>query len=137
MEHLTNKKEKKLGSITPSAASETEAGIEFSDLQSHDPRPESVAMAGWAQGLSAPTASIADFEQPVLTKPLVLATNEKVMEAGRLIDSTLPFKYEVNETHQGQDFKRPKFSLPAWEKRMEFIKKLDGSRLLIIKAPQC
>ena len=57
-------------------------------------------MAGWAQGLSAPTASIAEMEQPVLTKPLVLNTSEKVMEPGRLIDSTLPFKYDVNETHQ-------------------------------------
>ena len=26
---------------------------------------------------------IADFEQPVLTKPLVVDTSEKVMEAGR------------------------------------------------------
>ena len=77
-------------SITPSAVSETEMGDESVDLQSHDPRPESVAMAGWAQGLSVPTASIADFEQPVFTKPLVLDTSEKVMEAGRLIDSTLP-----------------------------------------------
>ena len=44
------------GSITPSAASENEMGQESLDLQSHDPRPESVAMAGWAQGLSVPTA---------------------------------------------------------------------------------
>ena len=57
------------------------------------------------------------------------------MEAGRLIDSTLPFRYEVNETHQSQEFKKPRHQLPAWNKRMEFIQKLDGSRLLIIKAP--
>ena len=33
--------------------------------------PESVAMAGWAQGLGVPTASIADTEQTVLAKPLI------------------------------------------------------------------
>ena len=32
-------------------------------------------------------------------------------------------------------FKAPRHQLPAWTKRQEFIKKLDGSRLLIIKAP--
>ena len=70
------------------------------DLQSHDPRPELAAMAQWAQGLGAPTASTADMEQPVLTGPLTLTTNERIMEAGQLIDSTLPFKYDVNETHR-------------------------------------
>ena len=105
------------------------------DLQSHDRRPESVAMAQWAQGLGAPTASTADMEQPVLTKPLTLTTNEKVMEAGQLIDSTLPFKYDVNETHRDQEFRTPRHQLRAWDKRHEFIKKLGGSRLLIIKAP--
>ena len=110
-------------------------GLESADLQSHDPRPGSVVIAGWAQGLSAPTASIAETEQPVLTKPLILNTSEKVMEAGRLIDSTLPFEYNVNETHQDQSFRRPKQQLPAWNKREEFIKNLDGSRLLIIRAP--
>ena len=110
-------------------------GPESLDLQSHDPRPESVAMAGWAQGLGATTASIADMDQPVLTKPLILNTNEKIMEAGQLIDSTLPIKYDVNETHKDQAFKRPRHQLPAWEGRKEFIEKLDGSRLLIIRAP--
>ena len=110
-------------------------GPESEDLQSHDPRPGSVAMAGWAQGLSAPTASISETEQPVLTKPLILNTTEKVMGAGQLIDSTLPFEYNVNETHKDQEFRTPKQQLPAWNKREEFIKKLDGSRLLIIKAP--
>ena len=110
-------------------------GPESLDLQSHDPRPESVAMAQWGQGLGAPTASTADLEQPVLTRPLILETNEKVMEAGQLIDSTLPFKYDVNETHRDQAFKNPKHQLPAWKTHHEFIEKLDGSRLLIIKAP--
>ena len=105
------------------------------DLQSHDPRPESVLMAQWAQGLGAPTASSADVEQPVLSKPLILIANEKVMEAGQLIDSTLPFKYNVNETHEDQVLRAPRHQLPAWNKRCDFIKKLDGSRLLIIKAP--
>ena len=131
----STRRKRNWGSITPSAASETEMGPESVDLQSHDPRPESVAMAGWAQGLGAPTASIADAEQPVLTRPLILSTNEKVMEAGRLIDSTLPFKYDVNETHQDQEFGTPKQQLPAWKTRKEFIEKLDGSRLLIIRAP--
>ena len=75
------------------------------------------------------------MEQPVLTKPLTLATNETVMEAGQAIDSTLPFKYQVNETHQDQEFRTPRQQLPAWKNRREFIKKLDGSRLLIVKAP--
>ena len=131
----STKRKRHWGSITPSAASETEMGPESVGLQSDDPRPGSVVMAGWAQGLSAPTASIADLEQPVLTKPLILNTSEKVMEAGRLIDSTLPFKYDVNETHQDQEFRNPKQQLPAWKKREEFIEKLDGSRLLIIRAP--
>ena len=74
----------------------------------------SVAMAQWAQGLGAPTASTADLEQPVLTRPLVLETNEKVMEAGQLIDSTLPLKFHVNETHRDQAFKSPRYQLPAW-----------------------
>ena len=71
----------------------------------------------------------------MLTKPLILNTSEKVMEAGRLIDSTLPFKYDVNEAHQDQDFRKPKHQLLAWNKREELIKKFDGSRLLIIRAP--
>ena len=41
----------------------------------------------------------------------------------------------MNETHQDQAFKKPKHQLPAWNQRKEFIQKLDGSRLLIIKAP--
>ena len=128
-EASSTRRKRNWGSITPSAASETEMGPESLDLQSHDPRPESVAMAGWAQGLGAPTASRADTEQPVLTRPLILSTNEKVMEAGQLIDSTLPFKYDVNETHQDQEFRTPKHQLPAWKTRKEFIEKLDGSRL--------
>ena len=54
---------------TPSGT-EDEMGPGSLDLQSHDPRPESVAMAQWAQGLGAPTASTVDMEQPVLTRPL-------------------------------------------------------------------
>ena len=108
-------------------------GQESLDLQSHDPRPASVAMLGWAQGLGTVTSSLPDEEQPVLTKPLILNTDEKIMEKGQSIDSTLPIKYDVNETHRDQEFKRPKDSLPAWENRREFIEKLDGSRLLIIQ----
>ena len=86
-------------------------------------------MAQWAQGLGAPTASTADVEQPVLSRPLTLTTHEKVMEAGQNIDSTPPFKYEVDETHKDQEFRAPRQQLPAWKNRHEFIRKLDGSRL--------
>ena len=85
------------------------------DLQSHDPRPASVSMLGWAQGLGTVTSSLPDEEQPVLTKPLILNTDEKIMEKGQSIDSTLPIKYNVNETHRDQAFKRPKDKLPAWK----------------------
>ena len=120
------------------SGSETEMAPGSVDLQSHDPRPESVAMAKWAHGLSAPTASIADVEQPVLSKPLILTPEEQVMDAGRAIDSTLPFTYQVNETHKDQEFRlfrAPREQLPACKNRQEFIKRLDGSRLLIVKAP--
>ena len=124
------KKKRRWELLTPSlSGTEDEMGPGSLDLQSQEPRPESVAMAQWAQGLGAPTASTADMEQPVLTKPLALITSEKVMEAGQLIDSTLPFKYDVNETHRDQEFRTPRSTLPAWIKRHEFIKKLDGSRL--------
>ena len=119
---------------TPSV-SEDEVAPRSVDLQSHDPRPESVAMAQWAQGLSARTASIADVEQPVLSKPLILTPHERVMEAGQAIDSSLPIKYHVNETHRDQEFKTPREQLPAWRNRHDFIRKLDWSRLLIVKAP--
>ena len=111
------KRSKRWAYFTPTpSASETEMGPESLDLQSHDPRPESVVIAQWAQGLGAPTASTADMEQPVLTKPLTLLANEQVREAGQSIDSTLQFKYDVNETHRDQEFRTPR-------------------RLLIIKAP--
>ena len=102
---------------------EQELAQESVDLQSHYPKPPSVAMLGWAQGLGTVTSSLPDEEQPVLTKPLILNTNEKVMEKGQLIDSTLPIKYDVNETHWDQPFRRPKDKLPAWENRQEFIEK--------------
>ena len=57
------------------------------------------------------------------------------MEAGQSIDSNLPFNYDVNETHRDQAFKIPRHQLPAWKKRHDFIEKLDGSRLLVFKAP--
>ena len=56
------------------------------------------------------------------------------MEAGRAIDSTLPVQYEENQARD-EDFVRPNAQLPAWRNREEFIKKLDGSRLLILRAP--
>ena len=108
------RKMKRWDYYTPSG-SETEMAPGSADLQSHDPRPESVAMAHWAQGLGAPTASTADVKQPVLSRPLTLTTHEKVMEAGQKIDSTLPFKYEVNETHKDQEFRTPRQQLPAWK----------------------
>ena len=60
---------------------------------------------------------------------------KEIMEKGQEIDSTLPIKYDVNETRRDQEFRRPKANLPAWEHRQEFIERLDGSRLLIIRAP--
>ena len=36
------------------SGSDQEAAPQSIDLQSHDPRPESVGMAEWAQGLTAP-----------------------------------------------------------------------------------
>ena len=71
-------------------------------------------------------ASIADVEQRVLSKPLVLSAPE----SGREGEGS-----KVNETHKDQEFKTPREQLPAWKNREEFIKRLDGSRLLIVKAP--
>ena len=115
--------------------SEQETAPRSIDLQSHDPRPGSVVMAGWGQELNAPTAPIADTEQPVLRRPLLLTSQEKITEVGQAIDSSLPFNYNVNPTHQDQQFRTPREQLPAWKNREEFIKKLGGSRLLIVKAP--
>ena len=49
-------------------------------------------MAGWGQGLGTATvvSSLPDEERPILTKPLVLTPGERIMEAGRMIESTLP-----------------------------------------------
>ena len=85
-------------------------------------------------GTATVASSLPDEERPVLTKPLILNPDEKVMDAGRSIDSTLPINYEVSE-QQDQEFRRPNVQHPAWKKRQEFIKKLDGSRLLIVRAP--
>ena len=134
----SSKSRRSWASITSSAGSEDEmARGSLDDLQSHDPRPASIAMAGWGQGLGTATiaSSLPDEERPVLTKPLILNPDERIMDAGRLIDSTLPIRYDVSETRQGQDFSRPKDQLPAWKNRQEFIQKLDGSRLLIVRAP--
>ena len=93
-------------------------------------------MAGWGQGLGTATvvSSVPDEERPILTKPLILSPGERIMEAGRRIESTLPVQYEDNQVRD-QDFLRPNAQLPAWRNREEFIQKLDGSRLLIVKAP--
>ena len=134
--HLSSSKRRRSwASLTPSA-SDDEMHSQSVDLQSHDPRPASVAMAGWGQGLGTATvvSSIPDEERPVLTKPLILSPEERIMEAGRLIESTLPVQYEENQA-KDQDFVRPNAQLPAWRNREEFIKKLDGSRLLIVRAP--
>ena len=112
----SSKRRRSWASITSSAGSEDEmARGSLDDLQSHDPRPASIAMAGWGQGLGTATvaSSLPDEERPVLTKPLILNPDERIMDAGRLIESTLPIKYDVNEARQGQDFSRPKDQLPA------------------------
>ena len=131
----SSKRRKSWASLTPSA-SDDEMHARSVDLQSHDPRPASVLMAGWDQGLGTATvvSSLPDEERTVLTKPLILTPGERVMEAGKAIDSTLPVQYEENQS-KDQDFVRPNAQLPAWRNRQEFIKKLDGSRLLIIRAP--
>ena len=49
-ETFSSKRRRSWASLTPSAVSEDEMGKESVDLQSHDPRPASVAMLGWAQG---------------------------------------------------------------------------------------
>ena len=94
-------------------------------------------MAGWGQGLGTATvaSSLPDEERLVLTKPLILTPDERIMDAGRSIESTLPIKYEINENASDQAFRKPHAQLPAWKNRQEFIKKLDGSRLLITRAP--
>ena len=93
------------------------------DLQSHDPRPASVLMAGWGQGLGTATvvSSLPDEERVVSTKPLVLTPGERIMEAGKAIDSTLPVQYEENQVRD-EDFVRPNAHLPAWKNREEFIR---------------
>ena len=83
-------------------------------------------MARWAAGLTLPTASTAEAEQ------LPLTLNERITAEGKNIDSTLPFIYGVN---QAPELDAPKENLPAWRDQEEFIKKVDGSRLLIVKAP--
>ena len=131
----SSKRRKSWASLT-SSGSDEEMHARSVDLQSHDPRPASVLMAGWGQGLGTATvvSSLPDEERTVLTKPLVLTPGERIMEAGRAIDSTLPVQYEENQVRD-EDFVRPNAQLPAWKNREEFIKKLDGSRLLIIRAP--
>ena len=131
----STKRRKSWASLT-SSASDEEMHARSVDLQSHDPRPASVLMAGWDQGLGTATvvSSVPDEEKTVLTRPLILTPGEKIMEAGRAIDSTLPVQYEENQP-KDKDFVKPSAQLPAWKSRQEFIKKLDGSRLLIIRAP--
>ena len=133
----STKRRRSWASLTSSAGSEDERTRgSLDDLQSHDPRPPSIAMAGWGQGLGTATmaSSLPDEERPVLTKPLILNSDESIMEAGRLIDSTLPIKNDVSDS-QAQPFTRPRDQLPAWKNQYEFIKKLAGSRLLIVRAP--
>ena len=131
----SSKRRKSWASLT-SSASDEEMQARSVDLQSHDPRPASVLMAGWDQGLGTATvvSSLPDEERTVLTKPLILTPGERIMEAGKAIDSTLPVQYEENQP-KDRDFVKPNAQLPAWKSRQEFIKKLDGSRLLIIRAP--
>ena len=134
--HLSSSKRRRSWSSLAPSASADEMHAQSVDLQSHDARPASVAMAGWGQGLGTATviSSIPDEERPVLTKPLILSPEERIMEEGRLIESTLPVQYEENQA-KDQDFVRPNAQLPAWRNREEFIRKLDGSRLLIVRAP--
>ena len=131
----SSKRRKSWASLT-SSVSDEEMHARSVDLQSHDPRPASVLMAGWDQGLGTATvvSSLPDEERTVLTKPLILTPGERIMEAGKAIDSTLPVQYEENQL-KDQDFIKPNAQLPAWKNRQEFIKKLDGSRLLIVRAP--
>ena len=66
----------------------------------------------WA---SITSSAGSDDEQPALTKPLVLNTDEKTMQKGQSIDPRLcQSSIMLNETHRDQAFKRPKDSLPAW-----------------------
>ena len=131
----SSKKRRSWASLTLSG-SEDEGHPQSVDLQSHDPRPPSAVMAGWGQGLGTATvvSSIPDEERPLLTKPLILSPGERIMEAGKRIESTLPVQYEENQSRD-KDFVKPNAHLPAWRNREEFIKKLDGSRLLIVRAP--
>ena len=125
--HLSSSKRRRSwASFTPSA-SDDEMRAQSVDLQSHDPRPASVVMAGWGQGLGTATvvSSLPDEQRPILTKPLILSPGERIMEAGRSIESTLPVQYEENQA-KDQDFVKPNAQLPAWRNREEFIRKLDG-----------
>ena len=79
-----------------------------------------------SEGLGTVTSSLPDEEQPVLTKPLILNTDEKIMEKGQSIDSTLPIKYDVNKTHRDQEFRRPKDRLPAGKTDRNSLRNLMG-----------
>ena len=94
----SSKRRKSWASLT-SSASDEEMHARSVDLQSHDPRPASVLMAGWDQGLGTATvvSSLPDEERTVLTKPLILTPGKRIMQAGKAIDSTLPVQYEENQ----------------------------------------
>ena len=79
-----------------------------------------------------PATSTLGADQSTFTRTTPLNHQEVITPEGKLIESTLPFIHGVN---QALDFNRPKKDLPAWQNRAEFLKKLDGSRLLIVKAP--
>ena len=53
------------------ADSEQETAFRPMDLASHDPRPESVIMAGWGKGLSMPATSTAGAEQEGSTRTII------------------------------------------------------------------
>ena len=97
--HLSSSKRRRSWASITSSASDEERRVQPDDLQSHDPRPASVAMAGWGQGLGTATvvSSIPDEDRPALTKPLILSPGERIMAAGKLIDSTLPVQYEEDQ----------------------------------------
>ena len=74
----SSKRRQSWASIT-SSGSDEEMHARSVDLQSHDPRPASVLMAGWGQGLGTATvvSSLPDEERTVLTKPLVLTLEKE------------------------------------------------------------
>ena len=112
--------------------SDKETEIRPLDLESRDPRPESTIMAGWGQGFTVPTASTAEGERQRSSRIVPLTLEERVTVEGKKVDSTLPF---ISGVHQAPEFNTPRESLPAWRDHDEFIQNLDGSRLLIVKAP--